>query len=361
MKLLKKPRFMFLFLIPFLLSSSYVLLVQTELYESSSTILIKDLTPTASSSNLLSALMPTSSSNLQESMLLQKYLYSMEMFIAIDKKFALKKHYKSSELDFLQRLYSFSSTEDLLSLYKKHLIVMYDELSNTLEIDFLHTDPKIAQKILNYIVAEAEEKLNMYEKENGSELLKFIEEQENQNKRLLVTSIEKLMAYQNSHATIDPSVDIQAKSSILAQLEGTLVQKEMEYAKLKQYMSDESIELKTIRGEIKSLKGKLRDVRSKLAGSEKNELNSNLFAFETLKAEVELNKERYKQTLIQKDMAMIQSTQNAKNLIIITQPTLSDEYLQPNKLKSFITLLLVLLMVYGIVSMIQAIIKDHRD
>ncbi|MCH9739443.1 MAG: hypothetical protein K0U38_01190 [Epsilonproteobacteria bacterium] len=335
--------------------------MQTELHESSSTVLIKDLKPTATPSDMLSALMPVSSSNMQDSKLLEKFIYSSEMFQKVDEKFFLRQHYRSEKLDFLQRMYSFSSFENYFSLYKKRLTITYDDLSGTLDITFLHTNPKLAQEILLYIIHQAEEKLNMYDKENGNELLDFINQQEKENKKILIISIEKLLSYQNSHKTIDPSIDIKAKSGILAKLETNLVQKEIEYANLKQYMNYQSIELKTLRGEIQSLKQKLSEVRSELSGTGSDELNENLFEFETLRSDVEFNKERYKQTLIQLDIASIQATQNAKNLIVITRPTLSDYYSSPDKMKNILTLLLVLFMIYGIVTMIYAIIKDHRD
>ncbi len=361
MKILKKTRFMLLFFLPFLLLSSYVLFIQTELYESSSTVLIKDLKPTATPSDFLTALVPNSASNMQDSKLIEKFIYSIEMFNTIDEKFSLRKHYMSKRLDPLQRKYDFSSSEDFVDLYRQRVLISYDELSSTLDISFLHTDAKIAKEILEFIVIQAEKKLNLYDKENGNELLDFIKQQEKQNKKILLKSIETLLSYQNSHKTIDPSIDIKAKSSILSRLEGEVIQKEIEYANLKQYMNRNSIELRTLKSEIRSLKNKLNDIRDELSGVSKEELNENLFEFETLKSDVEFSKERYKQTLIQLDMAMIQATQNAKNFIIITAPTLADEYSSPDKVKNIITLFMVLFMFYGIVSMIYAIIKDHRD
>lgn len=361
MKLLKKIRFILLFLIPFSLLSCYVLFLQTELYPSSSTILVKDLKGTSAPSDLMSALLPSASSNMQDSMLLDKYIKSEEMFQKIDKKFGLQKHYKSDSLDIVERLHSFSTMKDLLSLYQKRVITNYDERSSTLDITFLHANPVMAQKILNFILLNAGKTLNEYNKKNGTILLDFIKAQELKNKSLLSDAIEKLLAYQNAHKTIDPSVDIEEKSSILGELESTLVQKETKYHSLRQYMNRQSVNLKLLRGEIGSLKAKIREVKSKLAGSGKSELNENLVDFETLKANVEFAKERYKQTLIQLDMAMIQATQNSKNLIVVTQPTLSDFYSYPNKFKSIVTLFLVLLLIYGIVSMIHAIIKDHKD
>jgi capsular polysaccharide transport system permease protein len=360
-KFLKNIRFLFLFLIPLILASFYVISVQTELYKSSTTVLIKDLKPTASASDMLSALIPNSSSSMQDSKLIEKYIHSIEMFTKIDKKFNLKKHYMSKELDVLQRKYNFSKSSSFFDLYKNRVVINYDELSSTLDIGFLYTDPKIAKQILEYIIKEAEKKLNMYDKENGNELLDFIKGQEIQNKKTLFDSIEALLEYQNKHKMIDPSMDIKSKSRIVAELEKQVIQKEIKYANLKQYMNYNSVELRTLKAETNSLKKKLNDIKSQLSGSSKKELNENLFEFERLKSDIEFNKERYKQTLIQLDMAMIQATQNAKNFIIITKPTLSDDYSSPDKLKNIITIFMILFMLYGIITMIYAIIQDHRD
>jgi len=356
MKLLKNVRFLFLFLFPLLGISYYIIVLQTELYESKTTVLIKDVKAGQSQADMLSAMMPTSSSNMQDSKLIEKYICSIEMFEQINQKFALKMHYMSTELDILERLYS-----KYLEIYKNRLIVSYDQLSSTLDITFLHTDPKKAKEILAFITTQAEKKLNMYDKENGNKLLDYIKSQEKKNKRILVKSVETLLAYQNSHKTIDPSIDIKSKSGILSRLETMLVQKEIEYANLKSYMNPENIEIKRLKAEIVNLKKKRNDLRSQLSGVSKTELNEDLFEFEMLRSDVEFNRERYKQTLIQLDMAMIQSTQNAKNLVVITKPTLSVDYSRPDKMKNIITLFMVLFMIYGIISMIYAIIKDHRD
>ena len=356
MKLLKNIRFLFIFLFPFLGFSYYIIFLQTELYESKTTVLIKDVKAGKSQADMLSAMIPTASSNMQDSKLIEKYIYSVEMFEQVDETFSLKMHYMGRDLDFLERVYY-----KILEIYNNRLIISYDELSSTLDITFLHTSPKQAQEILHFITIQAENKLNIYDKESGNEFLDYIKSQEKKNKKILVESIETLLEYQNSHRTIDPSIDIKSKSGILSHLETRLVQKEIEYDNLKSYMNPRNIEVKRLRAEIIILKKKKNDLRSQLSGASEEELNEDLFEFEMLRSDVEFNRERYKQTLIQLDMAMIQSTQNAKNLVVITRPTLSIDYSHPDKGQNIITLFMVLFMIYGIISMIYSIIKDHKD
>jgi len=360
-KIFKNLKFVFFFLIPFILSTTYILYFESELFKSSSTILIKDLKSPQLNSNILGNLFSNSSSNMQDSKLMEKYIYSWEMFNIVNREFNLTKHYMSKDLDFLQRVYSFYKPDSPYRLYKRRVEVTYDELSTTLDIAFFHTNPKRAKEILEFIIKEAENKLNRINKENGKELLKFLREQVKKNKEILFKSIERLLEYQNRYKMIDPSIDIKSKSRIIAELEKEIIQKEIEYSNLIKYMNRNTVEAKSLKNQINNLKRKLNSIKSKLSGSNKKELNRNLFEFERLKSDVEFNKERYKQTLIQLDLALIEATQNAKNFITITPPTLPKSYAKPNKFKSIFTIFMILIMFYWILSMIYAIIKDHRD
>ncbi len=168
---------------------------------------------------------------MQDSKLMEKYIYSSEMFGMVDREFNLTKHYMSRDLDFLQRKYSFSQPDSFYNLYQNRLEVNYDELSASLDIAFLHTSPKKAKEILKFIIKESEKKINLFNKENGKELLKFLREQVKKNRDILFKSIEKLLEYQNKHKMIDPSIDIKSKSRIIARdQEKQIIQKEIEYS-----------------------------------------------------------------------------------------------------------------------------------
>jgi capsular polysaccharide transport system permease protein len=360
-KIFKNLRFISIFIIPFILSSIYILYFESELFKSSSTILIKDLKSPQVDSNIFGNIFANGSSNMRDSKLMEKYIYSSEMFRLVDREFNLTKHYMSRDLDFLQRKYSFSRADSFYKLYQDRLTVTYDELSTTLDIAFLHTNPKIAKDILEFIIQEAENKLNRFNKENGKELLKFLREQVKKSREILFKSIERLLEYQNRYRMIDPSIDIKSKSRIIAGLEKQIIEKEIEYSNLVKYMNRNSVEVKSLKSQIENLKQKLNSIKDNLSGSSKRELNRNLFEFERLKSDVEFNRERYKQTLIQLDLALIEATQNAKNSITVVEPTLPDSYDKPDKLKSIFTLFILLFLSYGIISMIYAIIRDHRD
>jgi capsular polysaccharide transport system permease protein len=102
-------------------------------------------------------------------------------------------------------------------------------------------------------------------------------------------------------------------------------------------------------------------LKKDLANPNKKALNAYIFEFERLKNLVEFNKELYKQSLLQLEQLKVQANQNSKMLLEVTKPFVPQGYMYPQKLKDMITLTLVLLLLYGIISLIQAIIKEHID
>ena len=361
-------RLKLLFLALFVVFSFYILTIKTEKFQSTSTVMVKDLSQQQTASMLGSMLLGQSSSTMRDAKLLEVYIQSMEMFLALDKEHNLTQYYSSSEIDFVQRLsadalLSFKQTnhENLLSAYTKDISLLYDEASSTLNITYFHANSIKAQKIVQDILTISTQTLNRFERENASVALNALLAQEKENKALFIDSIKKLIRYQNKHRTIDPNVDVQSKSAILASLEGELVQKEVEYKSKLNYMNKDAAEMKLLLGTLKHIKKSIFKLKSEIAGGGKNELNKNVSDYELLKSEVDFNKERYKQTLIKLEETKVAVKQNAKNLIVVTKPTLATTYSEPKKFKDILTLIIILTFLYGITTLIFSILKDHKD
>ncbi len=361
-------QFKLLFLLLFLVISFYILTIKTEKFVSSSTVIIKDLSKQQTASMLGSMLLGQGSSVMQDSKLLELYIKSMEMFLALDKEHNLTAYYSSNQIDFIQRLtpnalFSVNAinNENILAAHAKDISLRYDEPSSTLSISYLHANPLSAQSIVKDIITLSSKTLNRFEKENANVALNALLLQEKENKTLFTNSIKQLIAYQNKHHTIDPNVDVQSKSTILASLEGELVQKEVAYKSKLTYLNKSAAEMKLLLSNILHIQKSITKLKKQIAGDGKNELNKNVSNFELLKSEVDFNKERYKQTLIKLEETKVSVKQNAKNLIVVTKPTLATTYSEPQKFKDILTLFIILSFLYGIFSLILSILKDHKD
>ena len=353
-----------LFILIFSAITFYIVNIETERYESVSITLLKDLSK-KQNMELGALTLGQTSSTMQDSKVLELYIRSAEMYSYINNIYHLSEHYTSTDLDTVQRLYKdtsfpmfLASKKNLLKKYNDNLFVVFDEPSGTLTLSFVYTDPKIAKNILESIISHSDIIINQFSKENAQVALKFIEQQKDKDKNNFNNSIKKLISYQNKHHTIDPNLDVARKNTILANLEAELIKLEVEYrSKSKSYNLNGS-EMKILRETVKNTKKSISRIKSEMVGGD---LNANVFNFELLKNEMEFNKEIYKQVLINQEETQLEVSQNAKHLIVVSKPTIADNYNYPNKVWDIFTLFAILLFLYNILITIFTIIKDHQD
>ncbi len=365
MKLLLQAIFIALFSI----GTIYMLYYETERFQSNAIVNIRDLSQ-QQASNPFDAVLAQASPVMQDSKLLELYIRSGDMYDYLDSKFNLTAYYSSKQIDALRRLSDDSvlpsyqlSKENLVEEYNKDLFIIYDTPSTALKLGFAHANPKIAQKILEAIIEYSSYTLNYLERKNAQVALQFLVKQVKESKVVFINNIKKMIDYQNEHNTIDPNLDVAAKSTILANLESDLIKKNVEFASGAKYMVKNSTELKIAKNTIANLEREIKRVKNEIAGNGKgkNELNTAVFDFQLLKNDIDFSKEVYKQSLVKFEELKTQVNQNIKNLLVITKPSLAENYSFPNKPKKVFTLFLVLSFLYGILISIITLIRDHRD
>jgi capsular polysaccharide transport system permease protein len=360
-KQLKKLNFIqIIFISLFIILLIYVLFLKSEIYESNSSVVIKDLSSKTTNFSGLSFLIPNSSST-QDVFVLESYLESYDELQKINKIFHLKKHYSNDEIDIVDRLMPWNTKEDFLKLYLKRLNYVYDQTTGIINIGFLHTDPKTSYAIVKQLIKDANEQLNMYNKLIAEKQLKFVKEQVENNKKALAQSIKKLENFQNKHTILDPTKTATSHFAILSNLQATLIEKRAKLNELSQYMNKNSFEIIRLKNGIINLNKTIKKIKKSLTNPNKKSLNIYIFEFERLKGMVELNKELYKQSLLQLEQLKIEVNKNSKTLLEISKPFIPEGYEYPEKFKDIITIILILLLLYGIISLIQAIIKEHID
>jgi len=355
-----KIRFFFLLLFGF--SVTYTMFLKAELYESSTALMVRDLSKTSATASLgLSLLGAGSSSQFQDSMLVEEYLLSLDMFLLLDKEFHLIKHYKSDKLDFIERLSSDATMEQALAFYRKRIIVSYDDTSAIIHLSYAHTDPHIAQKIVKFMIRKVEFTLNEFNRKKAIKQLVFIEKEHDKNKIKMDKSSALLEKYQNDNLLLDPKAEAVSSSAIISGLETTLTQKRIEYKTKSSYLNADNYELLSLKSEIDEISKSLISAKKRLTGSDKNRLNKILFEYSKLKMQLEFDTAVYKTALIQLETTKLDSLKEAKMLSIVNQPNLPDGYTYPNKPKTLLNIVIILSLMYGIFSMLLSIIKDHKE
>ena len=348
-------------LFPMVVVAFYLYLFSVEKYRSSATYLVKDNASKANIGFDLGIFGTSVSSQKQDASILEAYLASDETLDWLDQEFGLKDAYHSGKTDLLHRLTPFSTREDFLALYRKNLSIVHDDLAGLITLSFMDSNPEKAREVVSSLLRYGEVFLNRLNRESAEKRIAFLGQQLKKNRETLDGAIKKLKEFQDAHSIVDPKTEMELQHAIIANIEGTLVEKRAELNQLRSYLKDDTIEIVKLSDGIKEMEKSLSATRAKLSGKEKERLNDLMFQYENLKADVSFATQVYKETLVQFEVGKMEALQQSKVLEVITKPDLPEEYVWPDKPKTLMTLAFLLVLFYKIGQLMIAVVMDHRD
>ena len=120
-----------------------------------------------------------------------------------------------------------------------------------------------------------------------------------------------------------------------------------------------------LNGRVDALQQEINEQKQRLIGSggtagneQMNRLN---VQFQELNMNVETAMSLYTSALGAYEMARIQASKQLKHLVVASRPYSPEKSTYPKRLYWWLTSLIVLSAVFGIVSIISSSIKEHRD
>jgi capsular polysaccharide transport system permease protein len=69
----------------------------------------------------------------------------------------------------------------------------------------------------------------------------------------------------------------------------------------------------------------------------------------------------YKTSLVALEKGRVEATRNLKKVSVVQSPTLPTTSLEPRRFYNIIVSLLVIFLVAGVVHLLAAIVRDHKD
>ena len=360
---LKKSLAFWIIGVPMLLAILYYAFLAADRYVSESKITVRQSGDTASAevSSLALMMAGVNTGSREETLYLRDYIHSLDMLKHLDAKFKLREAYDSKKIDPLFRLYAGTSQEWFLRYYRDRVEVVFDDLTGLLSVRVQAFDPELAQKANAEIIAQSERFVNEISHRMAREQLAFAETEMLKARERYQTAKNRLLAFQNKHKVLDPLVQAQATATLSAQLESEIAHKEAELKTLTGYLQESAPQVAVIRNQITALKAQLDKERGKVASQDGSRLNRLASEFQSLALEAGFAEDAYKATLTAMETTRIEASRKLKSLVVVETPARAEVAVYPQRIYNLATLLVILVLVYGITRLVIATIQDHRD
>jgi capsular polysaccharide transport system permease protein len=361
MKIHRKSLWVYAVLLPFFLSCCYFGFIATNRYVGEARVIVKQSDNKGGSDyglSLLGAAMTPSSLDAQ---LISEFVLSLDMLHHLESTIDLRKHYQSSDADLLSRLWKGASQEAFLAYFRNHTSASFSETSGILTIRAEAFTPKYAQIIVEEILQHSEQFINQISHKLATEQVDFVQIELTRAAQHLRTSKQKILEFQEKHQLFSPEQESGAKLKMVNELEAELTRHKAELNNLRSYMNDSAAEVLTLRAKLESLENQLQIERKKLVGNESYNFSDVNAKYADLQLDLTFSTDLYKASLMSLEQARIEAYRKLKHLVVVDSPSLPEEAEFPRRIYNVISILVVLLLGYGALSITLATIREHRD
>lgn len=298
----------------------------------------------------------------QDQLLLREYLRSIDMLKKLDEKFDLRGHYSDSSRDFLSRMWR-KDTE--LEMFHEHYLsrtsIELDEYSGLLSIKVQAYTPEMAKAIADLLVAEGERYMNELGHAVARDQVRFLEKQVEEMGQRAIAARRELVAYQNAKGILSPQAMAETLQTTVSRLEAQLTDLKARRAAMLGYLSPQAPGIVDLNLQIQAIEKQIVQEQGRLTSPNAKTLNVMLEEYQRLEMAAKFAEDVYKSALTALEKGRIESMRTLKKVAVLQSPSLPDYPLQPRRLYNIVAFALTILLIAGIVHLLAAIIRDHRD
>jgi len=303
----------------------------------------------------------SSSPNMRDALILQKYIQSRTMALALEQGIGLKKHYQEQQWDWFSRLTGNDSTEQYLNYYQQHISVHYDEMSEVLLVEVQAFTPEFSLLTANKIIELSEIFINQLGQKMVKQQLAYAQQDVNRAYDELKKQQTALIGFQDKFKLYNPEQQGSALLSAMSELEAQIIKEETALKSLAAYMRADSADIKAKQIRLNALKQQLAQEKNRLTNQEQQSLNKVNVDYQEIKLNSQLAADLYKSSLASLELIRSDAFRTLKHLLVIEMPSLAQEDKYPRRLYSIFTWFISMLLCYGVFTMIVAVIKEHKE
>lgn len=345
------------------LGAFYWLLLASDRYVSESHVIIQRTDLGAGQSvDFTSLLSGSSGTNKTEQLLLRDHLLSTDMLKDLEGRLKLREHYSDSSHDLLSRLWSRDAPiERFHRYYLSRVSVEFDEYTGVLVIKSQAYDRRTAHAITAALVQEGERFMNGLAHDLARSQVAFLERQVTQMADRAQRARQQLIEYQNRKGMVSPQAAAETLSGIVSRLQGQRAELETQRSALQGYLVSGHPQIVQIDQQIAAIDRQLAREQAKLTAPSGRALNRTLEEFQRLEMQATFAQDIYKTALTALESGRIEATRTLKQMSVIQSPTLPEDSLEPRRIYNSVVFTLVALLLAGVVQLLAAIVRDHKD
>lgn len=372
MSILRKIPFLFLLMVvtPVVTSIVYYNSYASDQYVTEAHYVIRGNDKTTSTMLGVLSGITGQSSSAGDSLIAQDYILSREFLEDSKEQINLREMFTAPDIDWwaslrVDLLTSYLepnakvSEEDLLQYWKDNIVaVNYDTNSGITVLEVTAFKREDTVKIAKAVTNNVDNFVNKLSDKSRTDALHTAELETATAKRELDEVRSKIARYGSEEQIIVPEQRVLADEGVVTQLKGEVAAAEAELTRLSGFMQPQSMEVRSARNKVLSLKKQMNKQIS-LSKRKGKSVTKVIQKTTTFQSELVFAEQVYLAALSSLRVARLEVSRKQQYLDVIVEPQMPDESLKPEKLTAILSVFFISFMLWGIISLLLATVKDH--
>jgi len=291
------------------------------------------------------------------------YILSRDALEELDSKLNVRGLFSSPDVDLFDRFPGIGwwnqSFEKFYLYYVKHVGVEYDPVSSISILTVRAYNAKDAYRVNRMLLDMSEQLVNTLNDRSRRDLINFADNEVKLASDKAKAASLALLNYRSSQAVFEPDKQAALQLEEVAKIEQELVSTEAELVQIKK-LSPENPQIPALNSRAVSLRQAIASEASKVT-SPHGSFSARAPSFERLALDVEFADKQLGVALAELESARAEALQKQLYLETLVQPNLPDHAMEPRRFRSMITVLIISMVAWAVVSILIASVREHAD
>ena len=357
-----KPLFWLTVILPTAFSTVYFGVVASDIYISESSFVVRSPKNQASLTGFGALLQGSGFSRSQDdSYTVQEYMRSRTALEQLQQELPVKSFY-DSQGDILSRFNGFKlndSQEAFFRYFKDRLSIDLDSISGIATLRVRAFKPEEGQQINQKLLNLGEELINRLNERARKDTLEYAEQAVENAEKNVSDTAEALSKYRIKNKIFDLPAQSGVQLSLISTLKSELIRVETQLAQLVSITPDNP-QVPALEMRQKSLRKEIEQQSKNLSGSN-NSIATQTAEYQRLVLANELAQQQLTAAMTSLQNTRGEADRQQLYLEVINKPSQPDWALEPHRLYNILATFIIGLMLYGVLSLLIASIREHKN
>jgi len=320
----------------------------------------------ASGADMIGAMtgLGTAQSTTSDAYILLKYLVSRDIVERLQRDFPLRRHYSSSEADWLSRLGGGSSIETLVHYWNRRIAASYNSASGIVTFEVEAFDPQAAERLASLVLSYCRDMVNHLSDEARRDAAAFSASEVERAEMRLKTVLEAIRKFRETEQSLDPAGAARIRLELVGGLERQLADLRARISALQTSLDRDAPVLRSLTRQAEALEQQIAHERAEMTAQQEGPagaatLSGQLAVYETLEVERGFAQQYYTSALSSLETARINADRHQRYLAVYSAPSVPQEAAYPRRLLNIFLLASGLTLLWAIAAMVGYAVRDH--